>query len=140
MLEKLERALSQLNISKKDNPCLVGVSAGPDSVALAHAMSRLGYQFVVAHFNHMIRAEALSDANYVEEFANSIGMPYFYGEGSVPEHAKAHSFSIEEAARELRYQFLFSIAQKLKAPAIIVAHTANDQVETVLMHLLRGAG
>lgn len=140
MLPKLEHTMSNLDICSARSPCVIGVSGGPDSVALAHCLHTLGHDLMIAHFNHMLRPNANNDASVVKDFSESIGVEYFYGEGSVSDHANSQSISIEEAARELRYRFLFDTAANKDAPAILVAHTADDQVETVIMHLLRGAG
>ena len=68
------------------------------------------------------------------------GLPFVLERGDIQAYADNHSLSIEEAAREVRYRFLFKQAARFQAQAVAVGHTANDQVETVLMHLLRGSG
>jgi tRNA(Ile)-lysidine synthase len=95
---------------------------------------------VVAHFNHQLRPEADAEADRVEALAGEMGLACVTGTMDVAAFALEHSLSIEEAARELRYRFLFAQARQVGAQAVAVGHTADDQVETVLMHLLRGAG
>ncbi len=80
------------------------------------------------------------DARAVADLASRKGLPCILGDGDVAAHAREKSLSVEEAARELRYKFLFDQARVIQAQAVAVGHTADDQVETVLMHLLRGAG
>jgi tRNA(Ile)-lysidine synthase len=119
---------------------LIGVSGGPDSLSLLDVMHRLGYPLVVAHLNHGLRAEAGEEALVVRESARVRGLGFVLEEADIAGYAREHTLSIEEAARKVRYQFLFEQARKCKAQAIAVAHTADDQIETVLMHMLRGAG
>ncbi|MEN6408576.1 MAG: tRNA lysidine(34) synthetase TilS, partial [Anaerolineaceae bacterium] len=121
-------------------PVLVGVSGGADSLTLLDILCQSGYPVVVAHVNHQLRASAGQDADRVQAVAAQYGMPFRLGLVNVGEYAAAHHLSIEEAARILRYRFLGQTAQEVGAQALAVGHTADDQVETVLMHLLRGAG
>ena len=121
-------------------PIIVGVSGGPDSLCLADQLIRLHVPLFIAHFDHHIRAESTDDCRKVEAFCNEKGVKFVHGEGDVKVYAETAKISLEEAARILRYQFLFDTARFQKAEAVAVAHTADDQVETVLMHFLRGAG
>lgn len=121
-------------------PVLVGVSGGADSLCLLDALHNLGFSVIAAHFNHHLREEAEEDARFVEAVAKSLGVPFVGGEGDVTGFSQGHSLSIEEAARTLRYSFLFAQARHLGAQAVAVGHNADDQAETILMHFLRGAG
>ena len=132
--------LRDIGLSSKEDLLVIGVSGGADSLVLAHILHDLDYQIVIAHFNHQLRKEAERDAVKTRNFAAKLEVDIELGKKDVQAYSKSHSLSIEEAARELRYQFLFSAAQKRNAKAVLVAHHADDQVETVLMHLLRGAG
>lgn len=124
---------------------LVAVSGGADSVALLHALwtrtrGRRG-RLVVAHLNHGIRgASAEADARFVRVLARRLGIPCVIGRTDVPVLARRRKLSIEMAAREARYAFLAKTARKVGACAVATAHTADDQAETVLLKLLRGAG
>ncbi len=139
---KLEmiRQLLLLNSLNFTRPVIVAVSGGPDSLCLLHVLNGLGYPLVVAHFNHGLREEAGQDEAHVQAFANRLGLPYYAGRQDVGAYARAEALSLEEAARLARYHFLFGLAQELEAQAVAVGHTADDQVETVLLHLLRGSG
>lgn len=119
---------------------LVGVSGGPDSLCLIDILHRLDVPVVVAHFNHKLRPNSQSDCNYVKDFAEARGLPFVMGREDVAVYAGDRGLSLEEAARILRYRFLFAVAQERQLHAVLVGHHADDQVETVLMHLLRGAG
>jgi len=140
MYDQFKTSLNQKCQIDKTKPVLVGVSGGFDSICLLDLFNRSEYPIIVAHFNHGIRPEAKQDAQFVEQVAGSYGIPYVHGEESVPDYAQAYQISIEEAARITRYRFLFEQAEKFDCQAVAVAHNADDQVETVLMHLLRGAG
>jgi tRNA(Ile)-lysidine synthase len=125
---------------------VVGVSGGPDSLALLHYLHNLGghkicpYPLLVASFNHRLRPEAGADVAFVQGIAEELGLPFVTDSADVAAHAEAEGLSLEEAARELRYRFLFRAARENGAQAVAVGHTADDQAETVLMHFLRGAG
>ena len=119
---------------------VVGVSGGPDSLVLTDLLFRLGFTVYVAHFNHQLRPESKEEADFVKAFAGSRELPFIYGSSSTASYAREHKLSVEEAARELRYQFLFENAGKQNIGAVVVGHNADDQVETVLMHLIRGTG
>jgi tRNA(Ile)-lysidine synthase len=127
----------QLDLSKR---VLVGVSGGPDSVCLLHLLLKLGVPLVVAHFDHRLRADSGKDALFVRDLAQSWDVPFCLGSEDVQTGAEQQALSLEEAARIYRYRFLFEQAQQWNTEAVAVAHTADDQVETVLMHLLRGSG
>lgn len=126
-------------------PLVVGVSGGADSLALLYVLAELrpdtAKQTVhVAHLNHGFRGDqARADANFVRRAATSLGLAFTGAEFDVPRYARSRSLSAEEAARQARYAFLAGIAQE-RGATVAVAHTANDQVETVLMHMLRGSG
>jgi len=119
---------------------LVGLSGGMDSSALLLGLHELGYDLIAAHFNHHLRSGSDVDADIARRLSASIGVPFVLGERDVETFARENRLSIEEAARNARYQFLFQCAREANAQAVAVAHHANDQVETVLMNFLRGAG
>lgn len=140
MLEQLHLILQQDCALDDERPVLLGVSGGPDSLCLLDVLDKLGYRLVIAHMNHRLRPDAEEDARLVEKIAEERGMPFILGSADVRAYASVHQLSIEEAARVVRYQFLFNQAKQYQAQAVAVAHNADDQAETVLMHLLRGAG
>jgi tRNA(Ile)-lysidine synthase len=124
----------------KDRPVIAGVSGGPDSLSLLHILREHGYGVIVAHFNHKLRSDSDVDANAVEQAASRMNCVSVIESGDVREYAAVEKISIEEAARILRYRFLMEQARHFNAQAVVVGHTADDQVETVLMHFIRGAG
>lgn len=129
-----------------ENPkMLVGVSGGPDSVCLLHILDQLrdslGVRLHVAHLNHMLRGvDSDADARYVAEFSGTLGIPVTVEKRDVEAYRKEHRLSLEEAAREVRYDFFSQVAESIGAVGIALGHTQDDQVETILMHLVRGTG
>jgi tRNA(Ile)-lysidine synthase len=123
-----------------DRPVVAGVSGGADSLCLLGLLLDAGYPVIVAHLNHQLRPEAASELDHVRRIAERTGVPFVGESIAVAEIAEDEGLSIEEAARKCRYRFLFQVARQRNAQCVAVAHTADDQVETVLMHLVRGAG
>jgi tRNA(Ile)-lysidine synthase len=125
---------------------LVALSGGPDSVALLHILRTLEGQGElvvagVAHFNHQLRgAEADDDERFCCGLASACGLPIEVGRRDVAAAARTDRRSIEDTARRLRYEFLHGAAERLAAEVVAVGHTLDDQAETFLLRLIRGAG
>ncbi|MEP7190976.1 MAG: tRNA lysidine(34) synthetase TilS, partial [Roseiflexaceae bacterium] len=124
---------------------LVAVSGGPDSLCLLHVLTQLrdqlGITLHVAHLDHMIRgAESADEAVFVADMARTWGLPATIEAIDVPALARAQRANLHAAARVARYSFLARAARSIGAQTVAVAHHAGDQAETVLLHLLRGAG
>jgi tRNA(Ile)-lysidine synthase len=124
---------------------VVGVSGGADSVCLLHVLAKcqkkLRIKLHIAHLNHQLRGvESEADAEYVSNLAGSLGIPITIGRQDVAAYRTERNCSIEEAARELRYAFFARVAREVRANRIAIGHTRDDQVETILMHILRGTG
>jgi tRNA(Ile)-lysidine synthase len=123
----------------------LGVSGGADSVALlrifAELRARLGITIFVLHFHHQLRgAEADEDERFVKALAAEFRLEFEGGRADVAAEAKRNGWNLEDAARRLRHQFFSTVAAARGLGRVAVAHTANDQAETVLSHLLRGTG
>ena len=123
----------------------VGVSGGADSVALLHLLAELrtnlGIGIFVLHFHHQLRgAEADEDERFVRELARTFRIEFVSDRADVAGEARRNGLNLEDAARRLRYQFFASVAAARELNRVAVAHTADDQAETVLAHLLRGTG
>lgn len=140
MLENLELFFEQECTGLRLDLIMVGVSGGPDSLCLLDLLVKTGKPLVVAHFDHQLRPESGREAQHVQELARRYGLPFVSDSQDVRSFAEENGFSLEEAARKLRYRFLFDRARSAGVQVIAVAHHADDQVETVLMHFLRGAG
>ena len=124
---------------------LVAVSGGPDSVCLLHVLVKLreelGIKLHVSHLDHQLRgAESKADADYVQRLANQLKLPVTIDVRDVKGYRAQRHLSLEEAAREVRYAFLAELAESIGADCVAVGHTTDDQVETILMHLIRGTG
>lgn len=124
---------------------LIAVSGGADSVALVYALhflkKRYGISITLAHLNHGIRGRAADqDAVFVRELAWRLNLRCEQGRADIPRMAKERGVSLEMAARQSRYEFLTRTARAVGANCVATAHTADDQVETVLLKLTRGAG
>ncbi len=118
----------------------VGVSGGSDSMCLLSLLHQGGYKLLALHLDHGIRDEFATDAEFVQQSCQEWGIPCKILRVDVPTLAAQSRQSIEESARNARYKFLFEAASDWNADAVAVAHHANDQAETVLMHFIRGAG
>ncbi len=133
------------NLFPKGSRLLLAVSGGPDSTCLLYTLLRLrqelGVELHVAHLDHQLRGkESGADAAYVEKLAGRLGVPVTVEKRDVKAYQKEHRISLEEAAREVRYRFLSDVADSVGAGCIVTGHTLDDQVETVLMHIIRGTG
>jgi len=129
----------------KGDRVVVGVSGGTDSVALLHVLRALAesldLHLHVAHLNHGLRgADADADADAVQAISQMWHLPCSVERVDVPSVVAREKLTLEEASRRARYAFLSRVAVGIAATKVAVAHNADDQSETVLMHLLRGAG
>jgi tRNA(Ile)-lysidine synthase len=118
---------------------IVGVSGGADSLCLLDILCVLGFTPIVAHLDHKLRPNSGEDAEYVGHIAQEMGLEFIKGEQD-PRPLVAEGRSLEEASRVIRYRFFVRIANNIGLNSVAVGHTSDDQVETVMMHLLRGAG
>ena len=137
------KVLQQEKLVQAGDSIVVAVSAGPDSMALLHVLVKLApglnITLTPVYVNHGLRpAEALQEENLVKEIAGSLHLEWRTGSVNVKETAAGRKLSIEHAARLLRYQFLEDVARQVQAQKIAVAHTADDQVEEILLRLVRG--
>ena len=143
--EKVRRTIVRYRMLEPGDRLVVAVSGGPDSVALLSILAclsqELNFSLQVAHLNHMFRAkEAEEDALYVKELAKKFSLPITVRKRNVLAFIKRKHLSPEEGARQVRYKFLQDVAEKAGANKIALGQTADDQVETVLMWMLRGSG
>ena len=149
LLDQVAFELHRLGL--RDAGVLVGVSGGADSVALLRSLHALaepyGLRVVAAHLNHGMRpghgtrpGAADDDAAWTAELCGRLGVPIVLDQVDVPAYAGEHRLNLEEAARAARYQFFDLAARGEHCTYVTVAHTADDQVETVLHHLFRGTG
>ena len=143
--DPLLRPLRELPALARGSRWLVGVSGGADSVALLHllkaAQRALGLRLVVAHLDHRLRgAAAAADARFVAGLARRLRLPFACERHDVAALAAARGWSLEQAAREARLEFFARTARARGAAGVLLAHTRDDQAETLLLRLMRGAG
>jgi len=123
---------------------VVAVSGGADSVALLHALVALRpawrLSLFIAHLDHALRPDSSDDAEFVRRLGQRLEMDTSIERHDVGERCAREGWSLEDGARRIRHQFLLEVARYRSAEAIALAHTADDQAETVLMRLLRGTG
>lgn len=138
------RLMEEEHMISPGETVLCALSGGADSVCLLHLLwetgKRQGFSVAAGHFDHKIRPESGEDAAFCASFCQKRGIPFFLGGAQVPDYAQTHGLGLEEAARILRYRFLEETAKKIGAARIATAHNAEDNAETLLLHLLRGTG
>lgn len=145
LLSLVRSTIEKYKMISPGDSVLAGVSGGPDSVALLHLLNRLKeelkFSLFAAHLNHMFRGEeADSDARLVKNLAGQWQLPFLTERFDVPEYLKKSGLSPQQGAREVRYRFFEENAARLGANRVALGHHADDQAETVLMNLVRGAG
>ena len=138
MIEKVKETIKKYNLIDKDEKILVGVSGGPDSIALVTILHKLGYNLCVAHINHGLRENAILDEEYVLEYCKKINIPCFIKKANLNENSE--NMSIEEAGRKIRYDFFNEILMQENCTKIATAHNSNDNAETIIMNMIRGSG
>lgn len=143
--EAITNTIKRLNLLEKHESFLVAVSGGPDSVACLNLLASLkeewAWSFRAIHLNHLIRAsEADKDEYFVGEMAKKLNCPFFSKRVDVQALTREEGFSIEDAARRCRLEFFMEAARQFNVKKIVLAHTRDDQAETVLLRLLRGTG
>jgi tRNA(Ile)-lysidine synthase len=140
LAEEVRRQLEAHAMLAPGGRCVAAVSGGADSTALLLALHDAGSRPVVAHLDHGLRPESAADAGFVGELAGRLGLRAAIERRDVEAHRRRRKESLEAAAREVRHAFLREVAEREGAAAIFLAHTADDQVETFLLRLIRGAG
>ncbi len=145
LLARVHRFLTTQGLFRPDALLVVAVSGGPDSLCLLHVLASLarsgGPQLHVAHLDHGFRGEqSAAEARAVADTAAAWAIPATLSYADVPALARASGEGSQASARRARYAFFSEVARAVAAHAVVVAHTADDQAETVLLHALRGAG
>ena len=143
-VQRVYRFILEHHMIQPEETVLVGVSGGVDSLALLHCLHVLRHEFNcslhVAHLDHGIRPDSAADAEFVRKQSDQLNLPVSVERIDVPQLMRHDKLSTETAARNARYHFYESLSDRIGATKIALGHHRGDQAETVLMHLLRGAG
>ncbi|MEW5767982.1 MAG: tRNA lysidine(34) synthetase TilS [bacterium] len=145
LLPKVLNTIACYELLKPKEKIVIAVSGGPDSVALTYILVSLAKDYTLslhlAHLNHLLRGEeADADAAFVRSLAGQLGLELTVEEVDVAQVAQKERLSLQQAAREVRYDFLRRTAEKTGASRIALGHHLDDHVETILMRLIRGSG
>ena len=148
MKEKVLKTIEQFNLIESGDRIVIGVSGGPDSMCLLNILKdimedkniNLSFNICVAHINHKIRKEADEETRYVKEYCEKNNIPIYIKEAEVIKIAEEEKIGLEEAGRNVRYNFFEEVLKKTNSNKIAIAHNLNDRAETVLMNLIRGSG
>ena len=140
LIEKITESLLETSALKPDDLVILGFSGGADSVCLLDLFSKLDFKIHIAYFNHQLRESVGQEMQFVKRIAEKYAIKWSIGTEDIAALAKSNNTGLEETARFYRYQYLIAIAKKHKAAAVVVAHHADDQIETILMNIIRGTG
>ena len=144
LISEVRKTIQKYDMIQPGDRVVVGISGGPDSAALLHALWELRGDFhlslLAAHLDHRLRPEGEKEAHFVRKLAGKLGVPFFGGRADVRSCQKEKGLTVQEASREVRYAFLKEIARKNRADKIALGHTADDQAESMIMRILRGSG
>lgn len=145
MEDKIFNTVKEFELINKDDNIVLGLSGGPDSMALLYVLiaikEKIDFSIFIAHVNHGVRGkDALKDEEFVKNLANSLKLPFFSKRVDMVKTARLEGISQEEAGRKLRYGFFREIIKTIGKGKIAVAHNKDDQAETLLMRIIRGTG
>ena len=143
LLGRLQEFRERICANLWDNGLVIGVSGGPDSITLLHLLSRLSEipsRAIVAHLDHGLRNNSQKDGRFVANISQDWGFSATIESQNIAEVASSNKLSIEDAGRQARYTFFKRLADSNNIKLILVGHNADDQVETILMHFVRGTG
>ena len=140
MINKVTNTIKKYNLINADDKIVLGVSGGPDSLGLLWCLHSLNYNIVVCHINHGLRKNANLDEAFVKSFCKKLKIPFHVKHINLKNKEALCGMSTEEAGRKARYDFFYEVLKKENATLICTAHNLNDNVETVLLNIMRGSG
>ena len=138
LLTEVLKTIKKYNLIKDGDRIVLGVSGGPDSIAMLNILNdirndkklQMKFDIIVAHVNHMIREEAIDDQKFVENFCKKINVTFYAKSIDVQKIANNKKIGTEEAGRNARYEFFDEILEKENANKIAIAHNKNDKIES----------
>lgn len=140
-VQRFKNFIEQHELMQPQDKVLVGVSGGIDSIVLCELMAMSGYQFGIAHFNFMLRGEeADMDEQFVVNLAKKYDVPFYSKHYNAQSYAVEQKVSVQMAARELRYNWFEELRQMHGYESVAVASHQGDEIETVLLNLIKGTG
>lgn len=140
------KTIKKYNLIEDGDRLVVAVSGGPDSITLLNCLyelkisNKFNFEMVVAHINHGLRENAKIDEEYVLNYCNKIGVKCFVLHANVKEEAEKQKRGLEETGRIVRYDFFDKVQKETNSNKIAIAHNSNDNVETIIMNIIRGSG
>lgn len=146
MENKVLNTINKNKLIQDKDIVIIGVSGGPDSICMLDILlkikkaKKINFEIIVSHINHKIREEADSDQKYVEDYCKKNQIKCYTKRIDVKKYANNNKMGIEEAGRKIRYDFFEEVMKKNEANKIAIAHNKNDQIETMIMNILRGSG
>lgn len=145
LLNRVIKTIEKYAMLKPKSRILIGISGGPDSICLLHIFNQLKSEYKLRlfafHLNHQLRGkDADEDERFVKQFCQQLKIPCRIRKVKVREYAKRNKLSLEQAAREIRYQLLEQVRKELRCHKIVLGHNADDNAETVILNLVRGTG
>ncbi len=145
MLEdEVLKTINKYNLIEAGDKIVLGVSGGPDSICMLTCLNKLkeklNFEIVVSHINHGIRENAKFDEKYVLEFCEKLGIECYVLHADVKKYSTENKIGLEEAGRKVRYDYFNEIMNQTGSNKIAIAHNSNDNVETIILNVLRGAG
>ena len=144
--EKVFNTIKKYNLIEKKDKIVLGVSGGPDSISMLYILNELrkekkiDFNIYVAHINHGIRENAKIDEKFVLDFCKQIGIECYVLNTNIKDMSEREKRGLEETGRIVRYNFFDEVLEKTGSNKIAIAHNQNDNVETVIMNVVRGSG
>lgn len=146
MKQKVLDTIKKYNLIEDGDKVILGVSGGPDSISMLDILKQIKqdgeikFEIIVAHINHQIREEANDDEKYVKNYCEKNQIKCYIKRIDVIKYANNNKIGLEEAGRNLRYEFFDEVMNLENANKIAIAHNKNDKAETIIMNVLRGSG
>ena len=142
--QRILETITKYNLIESGDKIVLGVSGGPDSISMLNILyelkEKLEISLFVCHINHGLRQNAILDEQYVKQYCEKRKIDFFVLHADINKEAKENKMGLEETGRKIRYEFFNKVLKETASNKIAIAHNKNDNVETVIMNMLRGSG